>query len=132
MKAEIVGSTPVALDGERANVWTGETNLGNLMTDSMLAKAKTIDAEAVIALQNGGGIRSSINEGDITMEEVLTVMPFDNSWKSDKKLYYLLYILLMKCISCPRSTNFTPLFFARSQAFFVKVLFVTTHASLVL
>ncbi|MTH54963.1 hypothetical protein GKZ89_16290 [Bacillus mangrovi] len=79
LKNQVVGSTDVVLDGERANVRTKETNLGNLITDGMLAKAKTIDPETVIALQNGGGIRASINQGDITMGEILTVMPFGNS-----------------------------------------------------
>ncbi|TWT25880.1 bifunctional UDP-sugar hydrolase/5'-nucleotidase [Planomicrobium sp. CPCC 101110] len=71
----------VFLNGERgeAGVRNAETNLGNLITDGMLATAKTIDPETAIALQNGGGIRSSINEGDITVGEVLTVMPFGNA-----------------------------------------------------
>ncbi|WP_309089060.1 5'-nucleotidase C-terminal domain-containing protein [Domibacillus sp.] len=79
VKAQVVGSAAAALDGQRANVRTKETNLGNLITDAMLAKAKTIDSDTVIALQNGGGIRASIDAGDITMEEVLTVMPFGNA-----------------------------------------------------
>ncbi|OCA88952.1 5'-nucleotidase C-terminal domain-containing protein [Pseudobacillus wudalianchiensis] len=78
-KKTVVGKTAVALNGERADVRTKETNLGNLITDGMLEKAKTINKEAVIAVQNGGGIRASINEGDITLDEVLTVMPFGNA-----------------------------------------------------
>ncbi|MBM7702509.1 5'-nucleotidase C-terminal domain-containing protein [Metabacillus iocasae] len=78
-KAKVVGKTDVVLDGVRENVRTKETNLGNLITDGMLAKAKTINPNTVIAVQNGGGIRASINEGDITQEEVLTVLPFGNS-----------------------------------------------------
>lgn len=71
----------VPLDGTRG-VWgvrAGETNLGNLITDGMLATAKTIDPETVIAVQNGGGIRASIDAGDITVGEVLTVLPFSNA-----------------------------------------------------
>jgi 5'-nucleotidase / UDP-sugar diphosphatase len=68
-----------SLDGARENVRTKETNLGNLITDGMLAKAKTINPDTVVALTNGGGIRESIDEGDITMGEILTVMPFGNS-----------------------------------------------------
>ncbi|MGD7006959.1 5'-nucleotidase C-terminal domain-containing protein [Metabacillus sp. 84] len=79
VKNEEVAETPVALDGARDNVRTKETNLGNLITDGMLAKAKTIDPDTVIALQNGGGIRASIDQGTITMGEILTVMPFGNS-----------------------------------------------------
>ena len=78
-KQTVVGKTAVALNGERADVRTKETNLGNLITDGMLEKAKTINKDAVIAVQNGGGIRASINEGDITLDEVLTVMPFGNA-----------------------------------------------------
>lgn len=71
----------VELDGSRGlgGVRAGETNLGNLITDGMLATAKGIDPDTVIALQNGGGIRASIDAGDITMGEVLTVMPFGNA-----------------------------------------------------
>ncbi|AQQ54242.1 bifunctional metallophosphatase/5'-nucleotidase [Planococcus lenghuensis] len=69
----------VVLNGARGDVRTSETNLGNLITDGMLATAQEIDPETVIALQNGGGIRASIDTGDITVGEVLTVMPFGNS-----------------------------------------------------
>ncbi|MEK4027851.1 5'-nucleotidase C-terminal domain-containing protein [Pseudobacillus sp. FSL P4-0506] len=78
-KKTVVGKTTVALNGERADARTKETNLGNLVTDSMLEKARTINKDTVIAVQNGGGIRASIDEGDITLDEVLTVMPFGNS-----------------------------------------------------
>lgn len=71
----------VPLNGTRGinGVRASETNLGNLITDGMLAAAKKIDKDTVIAVQNGGGIRASIDAGDITMGEVLTVMPFGNA-----------------------------------------------------
>ncbi|MBX0316852.1 bifunctional metallophosphatase/5'-nucleotidase [Planococcus glaciei] len=65
--------------GDGVGVRASETNLGNLITDGMLAKAKTVDAETVIAVQNGGGIRASIDAGPITYGEVLTTLPFGNS-----------------------------------------------------
>ncbi len=70
---EVIGNTPIALDGERSSVRFGHTNLGNLITNSML-----YETGADIALTNGGGIRASIDEGDITKGEVLTVLPFGN------------------------------------------------------
>ncbi|TJX14387.1 LysM peptidoglycan-binding domain-containing protein [Tissierella creatinini] len=73
-KSEVVGKTNVLLNGERANVRTGETNLGNLITDAM---RKSTGAD--IAFTNGGGIRASINEGDITYEEIITSFPFTNT-----------------------------------------------------
>ncbi|MGM0902900.1 MAG: 5'-nucleotidase C-terminal domain-containing protein [Bacillota bacterium] len=78
IKQTVVGYTDVVLDGERGNVRTKETNLGNLITDAMLEKAKSMDPDTTIALQNGGGIRASIDEGEITLGEVLTVQPFAN------------------------------------------------------
>nr|WP_254660931.1 5'-nucleotidase C-terminal domain-containing protein [Bacillus sp. FJAT-27225] len=78
LKQTVVGYTNVPLDGERGNVRTKETNLGNMITDAMLEKAKSIDPKTSIALQNGGGIRASIDQGDITLGELLTVQPFAN------------------------------------------------------
>ncbi|PPA69984.1 5'-nucleotidase C-terminal domain-containing protein [Jeotgalibacillus proteolyticus] len=81
VKEQSTGATAeVFLDGTRdlGGVRTSETNLGNLITDGMLSKAKSIDSDTVIAMQNGGGIRASIDKGDITVGEVLTVLPFGN------------------------------------------------------
>ncbi len=82
VKNKLTGAvSEVILDGSRGlwGVRAGETNLGNLIADGMLATAKKIDPNTVIAIQNGGGIRASIDKGDITVGEVLTVMPFGNS-----------------------------------------------------
>lgn len=79
MKKEVVGYTSVALEGSRSLVRTQETNLGNLITDSMLAKGKAL-AGAQIVITNGGGIRASIEQGTITLGDVRTVQPFDNAF----------------------------------------------------
>jgi len=72
--SQVVGRTAVELNGARENVRTGETNLGNLITDAMRTKLGT-DA----AITNGGGIRASIDKGEITQGEVITVLPFGNT-----------------------------------------------------
>lgn len=72
----VVGESLVDLDGERSRVRSQETNLANLITDAMLAKAKIVNA--VIAIQNGGGIRASIPKGKITLGQIMTVLPFGN------------------------------------------------------
>ena len=71
----------VFLSGLRdlGGVRAGETNLGNIITDGMLAKAKEIDPSTVIAFQNGGGIRTSIPQGPITYGQAISVLPFGNS-----------------------------------------------------
>ncbi|WP_107926306.1 5'-nucleotidase C-terminal domain-containing protein [Lysinibacillus parviboronicapiens] len=82
VKQQSTGNTAVSvLDGKRG-IWgvrAGETNLGNLITDGMLAGAQKIDPEVQFSFQNGGGIRASIDAGDITVGEVMTVMPFGNA-----------------------------------------------------
>ncbi|MDV6379494.1 5'-nucleotidase C-terminal domain-containing protein [Sporosarcina sp. GW1-11] len=80
MASPVGATSKVFLNGLRnlGGVRAGETNLGNLITDGMLEKAKEIDSEVTIAFQNGGGIRSSINKGEVTYGEVLTVLPFGN------------------------------------------------------
>ncbi|MBT2661579.1 5'-nucleotidase C-terminal domain-containing protein [Bacillus sp. ISL-45] len=74
-----VGEAAVKLVGGNPAARTAETNLGNAITDGMLAKAKQINPNTVIALQNGGGIRTSVEPGPLTLGEVLTVMPFGNA-----------------------------------------------------
>ena len=79
-KEILLDNTPVALNGERESVRTRETNLGNLITDSMLDYAlDTFDDKTDVAVLNGGGIRKSLEKGkQITLKEVLSVMPYGN------------------------------------------------------
>ena len=70
----LVGKTEITLDGEVASLRTKGTNLGNLITDAMAWKTNS-----EIAILNAGGIRASINVGDITYRDVLKVLPFGNT-----------------------------------------------------
>ena len=74
MLERVVGKTAVDLIGERSDVRTGETNLGQLATDAMLDLTG-----AQIAITNGGGIRASIKAGNITMNDMITVFPYGNT-----------------------------------------------------
>ncbi|MGB3368707.1 MAG: 5'-nucleotidase C-terminal domain-containing protein [Acidaminobacteraceae bacterium] len=71
---EVVANSPVLLMGEKSEVRTKETNLGNLLTESLLDISK-----ADVAFTNGGGIRSSIPAGQVTKGDILTVLPFGNT-----------------------------------------------------
>ncbi|PAQ12895.1 bifunctional metallophosphatase/5'-nucleotidase [Bacillaceae bacterium SAOS 7] len=66
-------------DDTKPSVRKNETELGNLITDGMLNKAKEYNSNVVMALQNGGGIRVPIDQGPITVGEVITVLPFGNT-----------------------------------------------------
>ncbi len=71
---EVVGKTEVDLDGERGNVRTRETNFGNLIADTML---ESVNGD--IAFTNGGGIRASIQAGDVKVNDIITSVPFTNT-----------------------------------------------------
>ena len=51
--------------------------MGNLIADAMLDRVA--DQGIQIAFANSGGIRASIDGGEVTMGEVLTVLPFQNT-----------------------------------------------------
>ncbi len=51
--------------------------MGDLVADAMLASQASEGVQIVIT--NGGGIRSSLNAGDITVGGVLEVLPFNNT-----------------------------------------------------
>jgi len=74
---EVIGTASDEIDGSRETCRAAECSMGNLVADAMLAA--TADAGATIAIQNGGGLRASIDAGEITMGEVLTVLPFSNT-----------------------------------------------------
>lgn len=77
LKAEVVAEVGAAIDGGRESCRTVECAMGNLVTDAMLDRVK--DQGVTIALQNGGGLRASIDAGVVTKGDVLTVLPFQNT-----------------------------------------------------
>ena len=77
LKAKEVSETSAPIDGSREACRAKECEMGNLIADAMLDRTK--DQGVTIAIQNGGGIRASIDAGVVTMGEVLTVLPFQNT-----------------------------------------------------
>lgn len=77
MKTRVVAETTEAVEGSREACRSGECAMGNLVADAMLARVK--DQGVTIAFQNGGGLRASIDQGEVTMGEVLSVLPFQNT-----------------------------------------------------
>lgn len=76
----------VDLNGSKApGVRTGETNLGDLITDAIkwsVLKEKgavSVPEDHVVAITNGGGIRASISAGSVTKKDLNTVLPFGNT-----------------------------------------------------
>ncbi len=77
MKKKEIGVSEAAIDGSREVCRVKECSMGNLVADALLDRVK--DQGITIAIQNGGGLRASIDAGPVTMGEVLTVLPFQNS-----------------------------------------------------
>ena len=77
MKTRIVASASAAIEGDRSVCRVMECEMGNLVADAMLDRVA--DQGFEIAIQNGGGLRASISAGDVTMGDVLTVLPFQNT-----------------------------------------------------
>ena len=77
LKEKVVASNSTNLNGERDNCRVRECTMGNLIADAM--RDAVSDKGYNIALQNSGGIRASIDLGEVTMGEVLTVLPFQNT-----------------------------------------------------
>jgi 2',3'-cyclic-nucleotide 2'-phosphodiesterase (5'-nucleotidase family) len=66
----VIGKTSHYLDGERKSIRTSETNLGDMVVDSMRWKTN-----ADLAIIPGSTIRASIPAGEITIGSVLSVLP---------------------------------------------------------
>ena len=77
IRQQVVAQSAEAIDGDRGSCRAVECQMGNLIADAMLDRVA--DQGVTIAIQNGGGIRSSIDAGEVTMGEVLTVLPFQNT-----------------------------------------------------
>ena len=75
----VFAKTEVELNGVKAEVRTGETNLGNLITDALVWGAAEAGTKVDAAVTNGGGIRASISKGGITKKDINTVLPFGNT-----------------------------------------------------
>lgn len=77
LRKKVIGSSEGPIQGDRTVCRVEECSMGNLVTDAMLDRGKSQGMS--IAIQNGGGLRASIDGGDVTQGEVITVLPFQNT-----------------------------------------------------
>jgi len=69
----VIGNSNGLLQGERSIVRNNQTNLGRLIATAHMQRAKSD-----FSIMNSGGVRASIEAGDISYKSVLTVQPFAN------------------------------------------------------
>lgn len=77
IRNKVVAATAGVVEGNRDVCRVRECAMGNLVADALLDRVK--DQGVTIAIMNSGGLRASIDEGEVTMGEVLTVLPFQNT-----------------------------------------------------
>lgn len=77
LRQKVVAETAAPIDGDRTSCRVRECEMGNLVADAMLDRVK--DQGMTIAIANGGGLRASIDQGPVSMGEVYTVLPFQNT-----------------------------------------------------
>lgn len=75
VRKKVIGASSVEI--VQSNCRKEECLMGNLVADAILDKTRHLGVVAVI--QNGGGLRAAIGQGDVTMGQVLTVLPFQNA-----------------------------------------------------
>ncbi|OWV83582.1 multifunctional 2',3'-cyclic-nucleotide 2'-phosphodiesterase/5'-nucleotidase/3'-nucleotidase [Rhizobium sp. R72] len=77
LRKKIIGSSEAPIEGDRTVCRVKECSMGNLVADAMLDRGKS--QGMTVAIQNGGGLRASIDAGNVTQGEVITVLPFQNT-----------------------------------------------------
>ena len=77
IRKRVVASAVAPIEGDRSVCRVEECPMGNLVADAMLDRVA--DQGIQIAFANSGGIRASIDGGEVTMGEVMTVLPFQNT-----------------------------------------------------
>ncbi|MGX9988791.1 5'-nucleotidase C-terminal domain-containing protein [Rhizobium sp. Z1P35] len=77
LRKKVIGSSESPIEGDRKVCRVKECSMGNLVADAMLDRTR--NQGVAIAVQNGGGLRASIDGGEVTQGEVITVLPFQNT-----------------------------------------------------
>jgi len=77
LKRTEIAEIAAPIDGSRESCRAMECEMGNSVTNAMLARIGNPDI--TIALTNGGGLRASLEAGMVTVGDVLTVLPFQNT-----------------------------------------------------
>jgi 5'-nucleotidase/UDP-sugar diphosphatase len=73
--SEVIGNAKAPFSNE--NTRKQETEIGNLVADSMLWGTRNLNTD--FAVQNGGGIRTGLPAGEITKKKIYEILPFDNT-----------------------------------------------------
>uniref|UniRef100_A0A1W7RA44 5'-nucleotidase n=1 Tax=Hadrurus spadix TaxID=141984 RepID=A0A1W7RA44_9SCOR len=108
LSTQTVGKTKVLLRGDRLICRMEECNMGNMLSDALVDYFKDFPTNygwtpAAIGIWNSGGIRSSVDEtigqGNITMEDIMNVAPFSNTYSTVELKGEDLYTMMEESVS---------------------------------
>lgn len=93
-----------SVNGKISESRSGETNLGDLICDAMIAEAADImpaDKKdlPIVAIENGGGFRTAIPNGAMTLGSVINCLPFANAVMTKEITPAVLYSALESFVS---------------------------------
>ena len=74
--SQVIGQSRQALDGSREALSQGHTNLSQLVCRAYAAAARAKGWQVDFSLINGRGVRASLDQGPVTYEEALAILPF--------------------------------------------------------
>ena len=77
LRQKQVAETSAPIGADRDQCRARECEMGDVVTDAMLERVR--EQGVSIAIQNGGGLRAAIDAGPVTMGEVISVLPFQNT-----------------------------------------------------
>lgn len=104
---QVVGKSPVDLDGVWEHLRIDQTNLGSVVADSYL-----LATGADVAFENAGGIRASIKAGDVTYGDIIGVSPYGNyivtkqiNGKQLKEIIETSIDIQLRCIEANKITD---------------------------
>ena len=103
-----VGETPENLDGVWEDLRIFQQNAGNAVTDAYL-----LETGADVAFENAGGIRASVEKGDVTYGDIIGISPYGNyivtkeiSGKALKEILELALEIQSQCIAANDSGEY--------------------------
>ncbi|MFB2593923.1 bifunctional UDP-sugar hydrolase/5'-nucleotidase [Paracoccus sp. p4-l81] len=77
LRNKVVAETAAPIGADRDTCRARECEMGNLVAEAMLDRVRPQGIQ--IAIQNGGGLRAAIDQGPVTMGEIYSVLPFQNT-----------------------------------------------------
>jgi 2',3'-cyclic-nucleotide 2'-phosphodiesterase (5'-nucleotidase family) len=102
ISSQVIGFFSETADRESCE--QGECRLANLVLKAALEYSQTIDKNVSISLFNSRGVRSTLHAGQVTVSDVIRVLPFENTIKIAKLSGFVLWALVADAVSMRSNT----------------------------